>query len=468
MEGPNTAQRDTTGISAEFAWDSSVGSLLIVPSYSKSESSDSGNYEEDDGTIYQVYNDMEAIQKGVDARLTSDPDFFFKWIVGASWFEHTQDRITSYSNPAEVGGSNSTLQKNYGVYANVTYPVTDRLRGTAGYRRSWDTSQNIEIPAKVGDGVSGQEYTAPDYKLGIEYDLADNSMMYADYSTSYRINAMIVDQGSKSGEPEELKAYTAGIKNRFLDNKLQVNVSGFYYDYTNKGAQVSGNGRFGMEETHYEDEVVDPDGNYMDLNNDGDYGDPSDEIPGQVTDPWIQQFGGFESYGADLSTEWLLTANDRLNLGVSYLTTEWTDLTVEFYWKQLVDGNVVAFWDDDGADYSGFENTFSPNWTVTAGYEHHFELGSLGRLVPRFDLTWKDDYILDYAPINSIVADQEAYYTVDGSLTYTSPGSMWSVNAYVKNATNYAAKTFFMNMAGTYTLGISEPRMYGVIVSARF
>ena len=27
--------------------------------------------------------------------------------------------------------------------------------------------------------------------------------------------------------------YTAGLKNRFLDNRLTVNVEGFYYDYRN-------------------------------------------------------------------------------------------------------------------------------------------------------------------------------------------------------------------------------------------
>jgi hypothetical protein len=37
----------------------------------------------------------------------------------------------------------------------------------------------------------------------------------------------------------------------------------------------------------------------------------------------------------------------------------------------------------------------------------------------------------------------------------------------VKNATNYAAKDFFISM-GTSSLGISDPRTYGVVLSVKF
>src|SRR5690606_35710689 len=38
-------------------------------------------------------------------------------------------------------------------------------------------------------------------------------------------------------DPEKIHAYEVGTKNQLLDNRLQANLSAFYYDY--KGLQVS-------------------------------------------------------------------------------------------------------------------------------------------------------------------------------------------------------------------------------------
>jgi iron complex outermembrane recepter protein len=468
-EGANTADSVTKGITGEVNWDTGIGSLSIVPQYSKTASENKGTYTDTTGT-WMVFRTNAQKQSGVEARMSSDKDFFFQWILGVNYYKDISFEHSTYSNPAEAAQTRDAKQDTHAFFGNITYPFTDKFRGTAGYRRSWDESSMIELPPMEGTGPnaghSGQNYSNPDYKLGVEYDLASNSMLYATYATSYRVNAMAVSQGSgHTIPPEQLKAYSVGAKNRFLGNTLQLNAAAYYYDYSNKSAQVVSDGRLGRDAVVYEDELRDPDGNLYDFNADGIVGNHALLSGANASDPWIQQFGAFRSIGVDISADWVLSAKDRVSLGLSYLNAEWSDLTMDFF-MQKADG--THFWPNDGRSFNGATNTNSPTYTVTASYEHDFELGSFGTLVPHADIIYKDSYVLDLAPINYPLNYQESYYIINGNIAFTSASGRWSVNAYIKNATNYAAKNFWMNMAGTASLGITDPRTYGAVLSMKF
>jgi hypothetical protein len=43
-----------------------------------------------------------------------------------------------------------------------------------------------------------------------------------------------------------------------------------------------------------------------------------------------------------------------------------------------------------------------------------------------------------------------------------------SLNAYVKNATDYAVKPFWMNTSGSYSLDLNDPRTFGAVVPVKF
>jgi iron complex outermembrane receptor protein len=472
---------DTWSYQAEISWDSPIGALSIVPSYSEQASTELRDDVEvtdtssSTGYSYTTqYAENSTEQKGAEVRLASNEAFTFQWIVGGTYYESNRENIT---DDYYIDGNDSymnTKQKNKAVYGNLTYPITEEFRGVAGYRRSWDEASNVETPAKVGDGISGQDYSNPDYKLGVEYDLADNSMVYATYATSYRVNAMAVtsvtDEGSRSVPPEELKSYTIGAKNRFFDNKVQVNVSAYFYDYTNKQFAASEDGRFSGA-----DEVIEADYG-IDFNNDGDMvdtnlADTDDRLTENpdwntslsgvdISDPWTQQFGDFESYGVDLSTDWIITSRDQLSLSLSYLHAKWTHATIDYYWDGV--------WASDGDVYDGRTNTYSPTWSGNASYQHNFMIGSFGNLVPQVDVSFQSGYNLSFATSVYPYNYQEEYYLLNGSLTFNHSSGIWSVNAYVKNATNYAVKNFWMNTSGNYSLGLNDPRTYGAVVSVKF
>jgi iron complex outermembrane recepter protein len=467
MNGPNAATQITKGITAEVNWDTGIGSLSVVPQYSRTTSNDHGNYT-DLGQEWEVFTSMKQVQKGVEARMTSEPDFFLKWIMGVNYYEDNNSRYTTYNEPGSTNRAMTISQESKAVFGNLTYPFTDKIRGTAGYRRSWDKPGSEMTPPMPGSsGKTGQSYSNPDYKVGAEYDVAGNSMLYATYATSYRVNALAMQQGNKSIKPEVLKSYTVGAKNRFLDNKLQLNAAAYYYDYTNKSAPLTEAGRQGRNETLYEDEIVDSQGNFYDFNNNNIKGEHVAVT--NVNDLWSQQSGAFRTIGVDVSADWVITSRDRVNLGISYLDAKWTDMKFNFFYKKAAaynNGIIGYLWSDDGRDFSGYTNIFSPKWTITSSYDHNFELGNFGVLVPHIDLQYKTSFVMDYTPSSYALSYQEPYYVVNGSFAFTHSSGIWSFNAYVKNATNYAAKNFWNLQQGT--LGVSDPRTFGGVLTVKY
>lgn len=486
----NSLQREaeTTGLQADIKWDTPIGSISFVPYQNEKESFDFRNDVEvwipgeTDPEYTTQTSDNKTEQKGADLRIVSPEDFPFKWIIGGTWYESERSIIRDDTDYDRNDRKHTNTQENRAIYANITYPFTEKIRGTAGLRYSWDEVSHTEEPARLGDGITGQEYSEPDYKLGFEYDLGERSMLYGSYATSYRVNSLATAQGlDHTVPPEELKSYTVGSKNRFFDNRLQVNASVFHYDYRNKEFKGTNEGRLGRRGAVYieSDPAFAHDGEPgTDLNNDGDYCDTnlrrnlpgadaicpggytSDLIGVALYDPWYQQFGDFESFGADISTDWIISMNDRLRLSVSYLDAEWTDCTVDFYWSWL--------WSTQGTSYAGKKATYSSEWAAHASYEHIFYLGSLGTLTPQIDFQYKSDYDLsfeyDYYPFNY----QESYTLWNASMTFTHSSEKWSISAYVKNIGEYAAKTFWQNPSNSPRLGISDPRTYGVVFSYKF
>jgi iron complex outermembrane receptor protein len=473
---------ETRGFQADISWDTPIGSIDFVPYINEQKSSQFRDdveiyYPEDpDNPVYSaMYGENHTEQKGADLRIASPEDFFFTWILGGTYYESDRAdfRDDLYYDINDV--SNNTTRENKAVYTNITYPITERFRGTAGYRKTWDEVGNVEKPPKVGDGVSGQKYSNPDYKVGMEYDLSDDTMLWTSYATSYRINAMANAQGDENVPAEKLKSYSVGAKNRFLDNKLQLNASAFFYDYTNKRFRGTGEGRFARGATIRESDYPHDGLPGTDFNNDGDYndtnldparggvlqpGETSDLVGINLSDPNLQQAGSFESLGLDVSLDWIISRKDRLNLQVSYLDSTWVDTTVHFYWYWI--------WEDEGMSFDGKRATYSSKWSAHASYEHQFDFRNGSTLVPKIDAQYKSDYYLSFRDTEYPYNYQEGYYILNGSVTFTPNSGKWSLNAYVKNATEYAAKTFWQNPAGSASLGISDPRQYGAVLQLKF
>jgi iron complex outermembrane receptor protein len=197
-----------------------------------------------------------------------------------------------------------------------------------------------------------------------------------------------------------------GAKNRWLDNKLQVNAAAFYYDY--KDQQIS-------------------------------------QFVGNQT--IIRNAGKSRIDGVEVDAAELLTKDDRIDLYVGYLDAKFTDFEVAG-----TVGNI---------DLAGNAPPQSPKMTVNVGYEHtvRFTPGSLtGRVQSHYEST-------SYNTFFNYPDDRQASYTrTDAFLTWEPATAKWQVQAYGRNLENkrIIVSASEQPLFGTYVYQFGDPRTYGV------
>jgi iron complex outermembrane receptor protein len=208
-----------------------------------------------------------------------------------------------------------------------------------------------------------------------------------------------------------LTAYTAGVKNRFLAQRLQVNNELFYYDYADLLVQ-SFNLNTALLTT----------------------------FNARKTNIW----------GNQLDVLFEATGQDLLNLSVGYLHAEYDEF--------VVPENVNI--GTSQRDFSGYQLQYAPEWTVSAGYQHEFFVGA-GRLRARVETRYEDAFWGTFAQNRG--TEQEDYLKTDASLTYFAPDGAWSLGVWMKNIENVAvlAATTTGQFGPYGDAFIEPPRTYG-------
>src|SRR5579871_5685311 len=144
------------------------------------------------------------------------------------------------------------------AFTQVTWTPWDPLHFTGGLRYSSESKHGIvTIPGPLGIAAFGptgifdaaKSWSAWTYKANISYELTKSNMVYIDHSTGFQSGG-IGYGGSPLYEPTHIWAWEIGSKNRFLDNRLQVNLSAWYYDYSNQTANVGDVLPFPFTPTH--------------------------------------------------------------------------------------------------------------------------------------------------------------------------------------------------------------------------
>ena len=492
--GENALDQITKGLNANIAWKSPVGSLTVVPSYSKSDAS--GNQS---GTINTAppgqpeslidaswYSLRYTNQKGTEARLASSDDFtLFQYVVGVNYYKNEYGSKASYDSPNETRDNytfNNAKQK--AVYGNITYPFwfNQKFSGTLGYRKSWDYAHQITYdPGRPGTGIDETEMDVsnPDYKVGLQYDLSETVMFYGNYASSFRTDSMAMSNNNGVRPAEKLKAYTIGAKTRMLDNTIQLNTAAYYYDYRNKLAQE---GRANtsltqaeLEELAFTEDTVTYDSttkSFITIPAGTTYWSRVDQTRGsdrdgvmyyEISDGGFQNWGNARTIGLDASVSWVASAKDMVEVSASYLNNKWTNLRFNYLYEEI--------WADKNYDGSAGPN--SPKFSATASYEHNFDIGGYGTLTPRVDMQFKSKFglIFDQSDDAGTGADpgyatQEAYTVWNASLAFNHANGKWSINAIVKNATNYAVKRSYDKEQKTMMIG--DPRTYSATLSVKF
>lgn len=370
-----------------------------------------------------------------ELRLASSNPYGFRWQVGAYYFREDLD-LHNLFDLTNASGTNVNLReyffdvdtKSYAFFGQATYDLSERLKVTGGVRYSNDEKRRKgpqyvgSLTQNVDSGTAVRAFSIENsssksnkftYHAGVDFQVTPRNLLYAKFDTGYKAGGFN-NFGLGQYDPETLTAYEVGSKNRFLNNALQVNLSGFYYDY--KDQQVS-------------------------------------QFIATQASTQIVNAGKSRLYGGEAEVTWLLTPRDQLDLSVSYLHGEFTDLSVANGTSNLsLDGN---------------RTIQSPRWSLSGGFQHEFSVLG-GRLTPRVQSQYRSRYFLTV--YNRENDRQGAFFRTDASLTYAPDGSKLSIQAYVRNIEN---KVVISNAEQSALYGgvryqYDAPRTYGVRVLLDF
>jgi iron complex outermembrane receptor protein len=410
------------GISGQLSHDFNWGALTVISSWRKVDyaslttTGDARIFFGDFG--YKPSNTDELFTSEV--RLNSLASSPVQWVVGAYYSrEKLSNRIDRTFLSNTLLGVSEVLDRyratSRALFGQVTVPLGSSVRVTGGLRFTNEdksasgVASNFFVVPVASVATGGREsHSRLTWKAGVEADLGPASLTYASVSTGFKsggVNQTPAGFGIPSSyAPERIMAYQAGVKNRFLDNRLQVNAEAFYYDY--KGFQ---------------------------------------ELLNSVT-PGYLAFYTVNSqkarvYGGEVEIVAMPSRDDRFEASIALLNTRFTRF------------DLTAF---GGADYSGNQLRNAPGVTVNLAYQHHFDLGSAGELTPRVETLISDSYYTD--AINSVAGQQRSYTQTGASLRYQTANDRWSLTGWIRNLENKAVLYSYFGGRG-YPLA---PRTYGV------
>ncbi|MFZ2997143.1 TonB-dependent receptor [Sphingobium sp.] len=442
------------GLSAQVDGDMGFATLSVIPAWRKSEA-DFRTYLP--GFRGEIQDNAE--QMSLEARLTSAADQRLRYVLGGFFFNEQQDTL-NYFRQGRISTTRFTPRlktQSLAAFGQLTFDLSDSLRLIAGGR--YTREDKSQLTASVAGGLPGPvdpslgapitgdlTFTKFTWKAGVEFDAGPASLVYANVATGFKSGGFFVaSPPNNSFRPESLTAYTIGAKNRFFDNKLQLNIEAFYWDYKDQqvtfvGGVQTGNGIFAQ---------------------------------GSLT----SNAGKSRIFGAEAEARFAPTRDDLFNLNVQYLNGKYKSLQTANFSPTgapvttgcTITGSRLANPGINGArfydiDCSGKPTVNSPKWAINMGYQHSFHIGGDMVLV-----AGARSNIESSRYMNSNFRDEEqqgSFMMSDAFLTLEGPQDKWSITAFINNIEDKEV----LARAGTrpildFPVGtLRPPRTYGVRV----
>ncbi|NIB43397.1 TonB-dependent receptor [Pseudomaricurvus alkylphenolicus] len=467
------------GLHAEIEYETDLGTVTLQPAWRKSELDYLSS-----AAAFLYRQKQSDEQFSFEARIAGTRGIV-DYIVGAYYYEDSTELDTSLTLSAVTSFLDTDYStESYATFARLTANITEDFRLVAAVRYTEDnkeTDDNVvggsiicttltlgipcfdaplfplvdspdDIPfpfpatgmppvpvgeraiairneTHIDDDLSNDKVT---YRLGVEYNLAEQSLLYASVETGYRsggFNSGAI--GFESFDPEYITAFTLGSKNRLYDDRLQLNLEAFYWEYEDQ--QVS---HVGLD------------------------------AAGRTTNI-TENIGKSEIRGIEIETKFLLTPDTLLSADVHYLDAENTAFEYQNpdvglppnvgCDMSLAEGG--GFWDIDCTGKPAFN---SPKWTVNLGVEQSFTVFKDFELTASLDSQYKSG---SYSGFNYLKEQyRESFWLTNASLKLTNADESWSVSAYVRNiegdrTPNYISATPVLNYLVS---GVSLPRNYGL------
>lgn len=447
--GSLNIDRDEEGYGATFTLkhDFNNFTLTSISAFESYQRDVIDNYDGTAAAFLDLDQSGELEQFSQELRLNSEGDGNYSWVTGLNYSQDEVDVDDTFLMLDSAGVNLSTRYKqkstSWGLYFHNEYQLNDAVRLIGGIRYSSDRREfnggtestdgtdflaSIEtltgIAAYAGQPLLSQDEqedeTKVSGKLGLDYQINDDILLYLSASSSYKAGLFYGGVGTQSGvldyvEPEEVKAYEVGLKSHLLDGSLQLNGAIYQYDYTNRQSLVI-----------VEDPVLFLVGTLANV--------PSSTITGAELDFW-----------------WKPTESLDLRGGVSYIDSQ-VDEEIQ---SEHVRGLSLFSQVPAGSDLSQ-----APQWSynLVASYSW-YDMGDYS-LKAQLDYSWVDTQF-------AALADAQARYgemkSLGAKLILNPNHARWQLSLWAKNLSNENSDSYsFTNNSAARTVYRQQPRSYGL------
>ena len=488
---PQFLNNEFWGVSSTIELDTPAGTITVIPAYREG----SLDYLSYSPGFYLRQREKDK-QTSVEARLASDETHPLRYIAGLFYYDETNHVPGSYINQQASVNANVADQttRSMAAFTRLTYAIVPSFRLSVGGRYTTEdktldgfttaalrlctrpstyyptyvagcpTAQPIAVSTTIPsfvpsanfnptiDGtitqVANGTYTGTaakrasfdrvTYRAGADWDVTDRNLLYASYETGFKSGGFFqtVDRGVF--RPERIGAWTLGSKNRFFDNRLQLNLEAFYWRYHDQ--QIS----------HV---VADSSGSQI----------LATENVGQAT---------FK--GGEAEVRLLATPTTQLTADAQYLDARYDSFVYSAPNNNggLGNGTACANQGTPGATYvidcSGRRPPNAPKWTVNLGAQQTVRLGNDGKVVANVRAHYQSKTLtgLEFTEIEY----QDAYWTADAQLTYTAPAGRYTIGVFVNNAFDKTVLALAspVPFASYYAGSLRPPRTFGARAGVRF
>jgi len=468
----------------------------------------------------------------LEGRLSSDYDGPLNFLAGFIYFEYeshdvdyfvvanTLDYFSFVSVFGEAGIDGAGVPSPYfrnetplyqlestGLFGELYYDLSDSIKITAGLRYTRD-DKTLSDGSGLYDGIpvplgsEGPATLSPvrnvsdtfDEMTGrfvVDWAISEDTLVYGSYSRGYKPGGFnppfdpdLFPNTAVAFEPEFINAFEIGAKNTLMGGAMQLNLTGFWYDY--EGLQIS---RI-INRTAFNDNV------------------------------------DAEISGLEAEMTWAATDRLLLNANLSFINTEVKEVSLidtrdpaagideATVIKDLTNGqNCVLLWNggpDPAATLPAVDPSFAllpfsdcaalaaipyaalglpyeytdgveknvdgnalpntPEVSFNLGAQYAFALPGGYELTPRIDYYWQDDS--EGRIFGSSIDRIDSWDIINAQVTLMPPDSGWYLKAFVQNLDDSDAVTGLYvadPSVGLYTNVFTlEPRRYGLAFGINF
>lgn len=428
---PVSADRDVGGVSLSV--DYGLGGGLTISSISAWRYLDLRVVSDGDATAFDSIigtNEEQQDQFTQEVRISTGQQEWYDIVVGAFYFHQSVDGFNSQETRPEFPfGEIGTLTQDGNVTTNSfagfvhgIFDLTEKLELGAGLRythedREFLFTQN-EVPlfpfVQITDFTDTQDEGAFAPTASLTYALSDNANIYVKYARGFKgggFNFSAVTNAQLSFDAETVDSYEVGLKSSLYEQRLQVNLAGFYMDYSDQQVTL----------------LLGPGG-----------------INGNI----IANAASSTSWGIEFDVNAQPTENFNISAGFGFTKAEFG----EFF--------------DGVSDFSGNRLQQAPRFNGNVSATYTIDLKNTGAIVMNGVYSYQDDFFLDPANASLLPSRNIA----NARVGYEAPGETWSLYLWSRNLFDErVAENFGGDPLGFVTgSAFNQPRTFGAELNFKF